>query len=87
MRCQKAREFCLKNRDGMLDEIEKMMLEKHVNSCPECAAYAKEMNCCLDLLCDMPELSPLRKLRVESETGHTAGEDETRQARRLSFDQ
>ena len=42
----------------MLDEIEKMMLEKHVNSCPECAAYAKEMNCCLDLLCDMPELSP-----------------------------
>ncbi len=58
MRCQKAREFCLKNRDGMLDEIEKMMLEKHVNNCPECASYAKEMNCCLDLLCDLPELSP-----------------------------
>ena len=58
MRCQKAREFCLKNRDGLLDEIEKMMLEKHVNSCSECAKYAKEMNCCLDLLCDLPELSP-----------------------------
>jgi hypothetical protein len=35
-----------------------MMLEKHVNSCPECAAYAKEMNCCLDLLCELKELSP-----------------------------
>ncbi len=46
------------NRDGLLNEVEKMMLEKHVNSCPECAVYAKEMNCCLDLLCDLPELSP-----------------------------
>ena len=58
MRCHKAREFCLKNRDGLLNEIDKMALEKHINSCPECAVYAKEMNCCLDLLCDLPELTP-----------------------------
>ena len=48
----------MKNRDGLLNEIEKMELEEHINACPDCAAYVKEMNCCLDMLVDLPELAP-----------------------------
>jgi hypothetical protein len=58
MRCSKLRELYLRNRDGLLNEAEKMKLEKHMDACPSCASYAREMDRCLGLLSDLPEMSP-----------------------------
>jgi hypothetical protein len=58
MRCSKVREFYLKNRDGLLNEAEKMKLEEHMDACISCASYMREMNRCLDLLAGLPEISP-----------------------------
>ena len=58
MRCAKVRDCCLKNRDGLLNEAEKMKLEEHMDRCASCASFAREMNRCLDLLVDLSEASP-----------------------------
>jgi hypothetical protein len=58
MRCSKLRELYLRNRDGLLNEAEKMKLEEHMDVCPTCASYAREVDRCLDLLNNMPEMSP-----------------------------
>lgn len=56
MRCKTAQECYMKNRDGLLDEIEKMELERHIQSCRECASFAVEMDRCLSMLDDLPQM-------------------------------
>ncbi len=58
MRCSKVRDSYLKNRDGLLNEVEKMKLEEHMDRCSSCAEFARGMDRCLDLLADLPEMSP-----------------------------
>lgn len=58
MRCSKLRDLYLRNRDGLLNEAEKMKLEEHMDTCRSCASFAREMDRCLDLLADLPEISP-----------------------------
>ncbi len=58
MRCAKVRDYYLRNRDGLLNEVEKMKLEEHMDRCAACAKFAGEMDRCLDLLVDLPEMSP-----------------------------
>jgi hypothetical protein len=58
MRCKKAQDCYFKNRDGLLNEAEKMKLQEHLGDCKACADFAIEMDRCLDLLGDLPEVSP-----------------------------
>lgn len=58
MRCAKVRDYCLRNRDGLLNEAEKMKLEEHMDRCASCTSFAREMDRYLDLLVDLPEASP-----------------------------
>ena len=58
MRCSKVRDSYLRNRDGLLNEMEKMKLEEHMDRCSSCADFARGMDRCLDLLADLPEMSP-----------------------------
>ena len=58
MRCAKVRDYYLRNRDGLLNEVEKMKLEEHMDRCASCARFATEMDRCLGLLADLPEASP-----------------------------
>lgn len=58
MRCAKVRDYYLRNRDGLLNEMEKMKLEEHMDRCASCTSFAREMDRCLDLLVDLPEASP-----------------------------
>lgn len=58
MRCAKVRDYYLRNRDGLLNEVDKMKLEEHMDRCASCAEFAREMDRCLDLLVDLPEASP-----------------------------
>ncbi len=58
MRCAKVRDYYLRNRDGLLNEADKMKLEEHMDRCAACAKFAREMDQCLDLLVDLPEASP-----------------------------
>jgi hypothetical protein len=58
MRCAKVRDYYLRNRDGLLNEAEKMKLEEHMDRCASCASFAREMDRCLGLLVALPEVSP-----------------------------
>lgn len=58
MRCAKVRDYYLRNRDGILNEMEKMQLERHLDRCASCTSFARDMDRCLDLLVDLPEASP-----------------------------
>jgi len=58
MRCAKVRDYYLRNRDGLLNEVEKMKLEEHMDRCASCTSFAREMDRYLDLLVDLPEASP-----------------------------
>jgi hypothetical protein len=58
MRCAKVRDYYLRNRDGLLNEAEKMKLEEHMDRCAYCTSFAREMDRCLDLLVDLPDVSP-----------------------------
>ncbi len=58
MRCSKVRDYYLRNRDGLLNEVEKMKLEEHMDGCSSCADFARGMDRCLGLLADLPEMSP-----------------------------
>ncbi|MBU8923438.1 MAG: zf-HC2 domain-containing protein [Bacteroidales bacterium] len=56
MRCRKAKEYILKNRDGLLTEVEKIQLQHHLEICLECARYAQEIEECLGMLSDLPDM-------------------------------
>ena len=56
MRCAKVRDYFLRNRDGLLNEVEKMKLVEHMDRCDACAEFARGMERCLDLLADLPEI-------------------------------
>lgn len=58
MRCKTARDDYFKSHDGLLNEVEKMKLQDHLNRCSDCASFAMEMDRCLDLLGDLPDVSP-----------------------------
>ncbi len=58
MRCRKARELYFKNRDGLLKEAAKMKLQEHLHNCQSCTSFAGEMDRSLDLLGQLPEVSP-----------------------------
>lgn len=58
MRCKKARGLYFENRDGLLDESEKMKLQEHLNVCHSCSEYVTEMDQCLGMLGDLPECCP-----------------------------
>lgn len=58
MRCAKVRDHYLRNRDGLLNEMEKMRLEEHLDRCDSCTSFVREMDRCLDLLIGLPEASP-----------------------------
>jgi len=58
MRCKTARDDYFKNHDGVLNEVEKMKLQDHLNGCSACASFAEEMDRCLELLSDLPDVSP-----------------------------
>jgi hypothetical protein len=57
MRCSKAKEFILKNRDELLTEAEQIQLQQHLEICLECARYAQEIDECLDMLSDLPDMA------------------------------
>ncbi|MBN2071366.1 MAG: zf-HC2 domain-containing protein [Candidatus Krumholzibacteriota bacterium] len=56
MRCRTAQEYYLASRDNMLDEMEKIKLQHHIEECPECAQYCREMDDCLSILDSVPEM-------------------------------
>ncbi|UCF06203.1 MAG: hypothetical protein JSV33_04020 [bacterium] len=58
MRCKKAQDCYFKNRDGLLNEAEKMKLQEHLSDCKTCADFSIEMDRCLGLLKDLPDVSP-----------------------------
>ncbi len=55
MRCKKARECWLMNRDGLLGESGRVRLQQHLEDCPECASEVNEMEACLSMLESLPE--------------------------------
>ncbi|MCK4538648.1 MAG: hypothetical protein KAV42_07630 [Candidatus Krumholzibacteria bacterium] len=57
MRCSKAKEYILKNRDGLLTEAEQIQLQVHLEICLKCARYAREIDECLDMLVDLPDMA------------------------------
>lgn len=54
MKCSKAKEYYFSNRDGLLNESERMELQNHMESCTDCASFAEEMNQSLSLLEHLP---------------------------------
>ncbi len=58
MRCSKARELFFGNYDGLLDEMQRMKLQAHLDRCPQCASFVKEMEKSLGMLKDLPEMTP-----------------------------
>ncbi len=56
MRCRTAKDYFCRNRDGALDESERMRLQEHLNECPECAGFCGEMDGCLEMLGDLREI-------------------------------
>lgn len=56
MRCSTAKDYFCRNRDGTLDEAERMRLQEHLNECPECAGFCGEMDGCLEMLGDLREI-------------------------------
>jgi hypothetical protein len=58
MRCAKARELYFGSYDGIIDEAKRMKLQAHLDRCAGCASFVEEMEGCLGMLKDLPELSP-----------------------------
>jgi len=56
MRCSTARDYFCRNRDGTLDEAARMRLQEHLDKCPECAEFCGEMDGCLEMLGELPEI-------------------------------
>jgi len=56
MRCRTAKDYFCRNRDGTLDEAERMRLQEHLDQCPECAEFCGEMDGCLEMLGNLSEL-------------------------------
>ena len=56
MRCSTAKDYFCRNRDGTLDEAERMRLQEHLNECPECAGFCGEMDGSLEKLGDLREI-------------------------------
>lgn len=56
MRCKTARDNYLRNRDGMLDEVERIKLQAHLDRCGRCAGFAGEMDRCLGLIGKLPDM-------------------------------
>lgn len=46
----------LRNRDGLLNEAERMKLHRHLEQCEPCALYLRELESSLDLLQELPEM-------------------------------
>ena len=57
MKCTKAHNLYFASRDGMLDELGRMKLARHLAQCPACALFAKEMEASLDSARSLPELA------------------------------
>ncbi len=55
MRCSKARKLYFKDRDGQLNERDKMLLQEHLSGCESCLEFSTEMDRCLELVSDLPE--------------------------------
>ncbi|MCD6380620.1 zf-HC2 domain-containing protein [bacterium] len=55
MKCFKAREYYFKNRDGLLNEAERMRLQDHLAGCQDCALFKNEMDESLELLGELSE--------------------------------
>ena len=58
MRCSKARELFFGNYDRLLNETQRIKLQTHLDRCPECASFVEEMEACLGVLRELPELTP-----------------------------
>jgi hypothetical protein len=56
MRCRTARSYFCRNRDGKLDEAERMRLQEHLSKCPQCAKFCGEMDGCLEMLTGLDEI-------------------------------
>ncbi len=56
MRCRKAREYYFRNRDGLLNEADKMKFDDHMQRCAECAGFVGEMEQSLQLLGELPDM-------------------------------
>jgi hypothetical protein len=56
MKCKTAKEYFCMNRDGVLDEASRMRLQKHLERCPECAGFCREMEGCLEMLGDVEDI-------------------------------
>ncbi|MBD3179296.1 MAG: hypothetical protein GF417_06685 [Candidatus Latescibacteria bacterium] len=54
MKCSQAREYYFSNRDGLLNESERMELQKHMEGCEDCARFREEMDQSLSLLEELP---------------------------------
>ncbi|MFO7914888.1 MAG: hypothetical protein R6U43_04260 [Candidatus Krumholzibacteriales bacterium] len=54
MKCSKAKEYYFSNRDGLLNESERMELQKHMEGCADCASFREEMDQSLSLLEQIP---------------------------------
>lgn len=58
MKCTRAREYFCSNRDGALDESRRIELQRHLASCPSCAAWCGEMEQCMEMIGLLPEAEP-----------------------------
>jgi hypothetical protein len=58
MKCTKAQDFYFANRDGLLNEADRLQLAEHLTRCSACAEFFKEMDASLALLSKLPEMSP-----------------------------
>jgi len=54
MRCSKARKLYFRDRDGLLNERDKMLLQDHISGCNSCLEFSTEMDRCLELVSDLP---------------------------------
>jgi hypothetical protein len=54
MKCSKAKEHYFSNRDGLLNESERMELQIHMQECSNCAGFCEEMDESLSLLKNLP---------------------------------
>ncbi|MBN1885924.1 MAG: hypothetical protein JW876_10435 [Candidatus Krumholzibacteriota bacterium] len=48
----------LSHFDGLLDEKQRILLQQHLDACAACAAFAGEMDRCLALVHDLPDVEP-----------------------------
>jgi anti-sigma factor RsiW len=62
LRCERARRWASLGLDGELSELERAMLGRHLESCPDCARFAEETRALTGALRAAPALAPTRPL-------------------------